>query len=180
MDNVENPLADKNDPAVLDGMLRHVGYEARRATDFIRYGNDGWCSELPPPLDNFAQQSALEAALTHFRNLVYFLKPERPKSDQVGARDCLRDWAIPLPDGVSVDAIHSRLAHIGLDRLDASTKDPFQWNIWLKSVGPKILRHFLIFAEALRSDSPARLHLLEATDGQYSKSLIRYIEETVN
>lgn len=153
-------------PELLDAMLDHVAYEVTQITNFLRVGNT-WLPEIRPDLQQFGQQSILEAGLIHLRCVYEFLNEPR-KGDQVRAYDYIPDWKrLKRLQGMKgpVNALDSRVAHIGIDRVSVSTEGAFIWNDWLDATAPIIVGAFDEFLLRLRDASPGRFERISAELG---------------
>jgi len=150
-------------PDVLDAMIEHVRYEVMQVLEFRMFGNE-WCGLLRDDLQGFAARGLLEAGLIHFRCLIEFLG-DQPASDQVMARDYLKDWDWKIGELHQVRALHGRVAHLGTVRCSVAIDGDFSWQRWLMDEAPVVLRGFRDFLVQLRSSSPERYQLFKQPRG---------------
>ncbi|MEN9645586.1 MAG: hypothetical protein RL238_2255 [Actinomycetota bacterium] len=137
---------------LLDLMVEHVMYEYHQTLLFLEQGNRWALVMLPTPLANLAHNGTLEAALVHLRCLVEFLEGSKP--NRANARDYVKGWRwspnADLRDGVR--ALHSRVAHLGLERVGPD----FDWRPWLDRHAPAVLAQMREFFVCLRAQDPDR------------------------
>jgi hypothetical protein len=136
-----------------DGMVLHIRYEVVKLIKFAHVGNN-WTYTLPQlteEMAEFTSESMLEATLLHMRNLIEFLH-NPPKGDRVVASDYVTGWVLPYEHqviGRDLGELHSRLAHLSLNRLSVQSDGDFNWAPFFYDIGARVLRGFQFFLTQL-------------------------------